>query len=150
MMNKRLLSSFLVFGCFMIWMLACEKENISNVSAHQSERSHYVGENCMNCHYQAGPGDGWFSVAGSVYGNYENHTVRITDALTQEVLVEVEIDQLGNLHTTEAIDFSNGITIVITDEDDPTAPPRVMSSIVNNGQCNLCHNDKEQAKIFIP
>ncbi len=148
-MLKRVFSTLILFSFFTVWMISCEKENDSNISFHNSDESHNTGDNCMNCHYQAGPGDGWFSVAGSVYGDYENHSVRVFDAKTQELLAKIEIDQLGNLYTSEEIDFSNGITIGIINEDDPNEAPRVMGSVVETAQCNLCHNDKQQAKIIL-
>lgn len=138
-MNKRLLISLFIFLLFGAWMISCDKpENETKISEHGDDESHYAGENCMNCHYQEGPGEGWYTMAGSVTGNYQDHTVMAYDALTQELLARVEIDDLGNLFTTESIDYKNGISVVIINESGQVT--NVMSTIVNNGQCNLCHD----------
>ena len=72
--------------------------------------------------------------------DYQNddYTVRVFDALTQDQLASVEIDQLGNLFTTAPIDFNNGITVDIINSSGSVV--KVMSTIVTNGQCNLCHD----------
>ena len=140
-MGKRLKVSLLMFFVLGIWMVSCDKQdNETNISSHSEDESHYTGDNCMNCHYQAGPGEGWYSIAGSVFGNYQNddYTVRVFDALTQDQLASVEIDQLGNLFTTAPIDFNNGITVDIINSSGNVV--KVMSTIVTNGQCNLCHD----------
>lgn len=138
-MNKRFLVTLFIFAMFSAWMISCSKaEGETNISTHKEDESHYKGDNCMNCHYQDGAGEGWFSIAGSVYGNYQNHTVLAYDALTQELLASVEIDKLGNLYTTEDVDFKNGIAVHIINSLGDTI--RSMSTIVTNGQCNLCHD----------
>lgn len=147
-MNKRLLSAIFVLAIFSLWFISCSKsENDSNISRFNEDDSHYKGDNCMNCHYTEGPGEGWFSAAGSVYGNYTNHSVRIKDANTGALLRTIQIDRLGNLYTTETIDMQNGITIDIIDQQGNVVS--VMQTVVFNAQCNLCHNDKYQGKIFL-
>lgn len=140
-MGKRLSVSLLMFFVSGIWMVSCDKQDYdTNISRHGEDESHYTGDNCMNCHYQAGPGKGWYSIAGSVFGNYQNddYTVRVFDALTQDTLALVEIDQLGNLFTTAPVNFNNGITVDIINSSDSVV--KVMSTVVMNGQCNLCHD----------
>jgi hypothetical protein len=51
--------------------VSCEKEegeNETKISSYQSDESHHAGENCMNCHRSGGSGEGWFTIAGTVYG----------------------------------------------------------------------------------
>lgn len=147
-MNKRLVATLSFLSIMTLWMFSCEKmENDKNISSHSEDESHNAGQNCMNCHYQVGPGEGWFSLAGSVYGNYQDHSVRVYDALNQDLLAIVEVDQLGNFYTTESIDFSNGTTIDIIDEQGQVIA--AMGTVVKTGQCNLCHDDSFQAKIVI-
>ncbi|MCB9256211.1 MAG: hypothetical protein H6579_03680 [Chitinophagales bacterium] len=147
-MNKRILGFLILSSFFSVWMFSCSKsEGETNISSSSSNRSHYKGENCMNCHYTEGPGEGWFSAAGSVYGDFLNHRARIFDANTGALLKIVQIDLQGNLYTTEEIDMTNGITIDIIDEQDNIVS--VMQTVVFNAQCNLCHDDKYQGKIFL-
>lgn len=147
-MNKRLTVS-LGFLCILtFWMISCSKStNNRKISSHGEADSHNKGQNCMNCHYQEGPGEGWFTVSGSVSGAYTDHSVRVSDAVTQELLVVVEVDQLGNFYTTEGVNFSNGTTVDIIDGQGQVIQD--MITIVTNGQCNLCHNKNFQEEIII-
>lgn len=101
----------------------------------------------MNCHYREGPGEGWFTVAGSVYGNYQDHIVRIYDAESFDLIKSVAIDQLGNLYTTEDVNLKNGITVDIINGNGQVV--KVMSTVVTTGQCNLCHDGQFEDLIEI-
>lgn len=147
-MYKRIITALCFFCTLTFWMISCSKsENDSNISKHNDDKSHNQGQNCMNCHYQEGPGEGWFSVAGSISGAYQDHSIRVFDALSQDLLATVEVDRLGNFYTTESVNFSNGTTIDIIDGQGQVV--KAMSTIVNNGQCNLCHNNSFQDEIII-
>jgi len=148
-MNKRVIIALVFFSFMTFWLIACSKsKNYIKISEHGQGRSHNTGQNCMNCHYQEGPGAGWYSLAGSVSGNYQNHSIRVFDALSQDLLATVEVDLLGNFYTTESINFSNGTTVDIVDGQGQVI--KAMSTIVTNGQCNLCHNNNFQDEIIIP
>lgn len=137
-----------LFCSLAFWMFSCEKsKNDRNISTHSEDKSHETGNNCMNCHYQEGPGEGWYSLAGSVSGSYIDHSIRVFDAQTQNLLATVEVDRLGNFYTTESIDFSNGTTIDIVNSQGQVV--KVMSTVVQTGQCNLCHNNSFEPKIIL-
>ena len=84
-------------------------------------------------------------MAGSVYGNYTNASVNILDAESYDLIKRIEIDELGNLYTTENIDFQNGIRVEINHENGTN----VMSTVVYTGQCNLCHDGQFENLIEI-
>jgi hypothetical protein len=151
-MNKRLMTALCFFCALTFWMISCSKsENDWNVSEHHDDNSHNSGQNCMNCHYQEGPGEGWFSLAGSVSRDDQNDSIlsiRVFDALSQDLLTTVEVDRLGNFYTTASINFINGTTIDIIDGQGQVV--KAMGTVVKNGQCNLCHNNSFQDEIIIP
>lgn len=148
-MTKRIVATYVCLFIFFGWMVSCYiPENNTNISSSRENESHYIGENCMNCHYREGPGEGWFTVAGSVYGNYRDHIVRIYDAESFDLIKSVAIDQLGNLYTTEALDLKNGIRVDIINGNGQVT--NAMSTVVHTGQCNLCHDGQfeDVIKIF--
>ena len=96
----------------------------------------------MGCHASGGSGEGWFSVAGTVYDSlktstYPNATVRLFTGPngTGNLELTVEVDALGNFYTTENIDFGNGLYTSVEGNSDIIH----MNSIVTTGQCNSCH-----------
>jgi len=118
----------------------CQKwitpKNKTQISKHGSDESHYNGQNCMNCHYTEGRGEGWFSTAGTINGNYVGATVRLYDNWGPTPVATIEVDDLGNFYTTEEVDFTNGLNVLITDSNGVS---KAMASNIFNGQCNLCH-----------
>lgn len=144
-MKKKMRLLLVMSGVLLLAMSACEKgegENETNISSYLSERSHHTGDNCMNCHQSGGPGEGWFTVAGTVYRSdkssvYPGATVRLYTgpAGTGSLMATIEVDKKGNFHTTEAVDFGSGLYPVV--EGDQGS--RSMNSAISNGQCNSCH-----------
>lgn len=118
----------------------CQKwvppENDPQNSKFDESESHYSGENCMNCHYTEGRGEGWFSIAGTVTGNYLNAQVHVYNDFNEPSIGTIEIDQLGNLFTTDTYDFSKGLFISVQPEG---GTEEQMTDKITNGQCNLCH-----------
>lgn len=126
-------------------LLSCESDeggNGTNISAFSSTKSHNMGQNCMDCHRQGGPGYGWFNIAGTVYdtqftGTYPNATVKLYTGPngTGDVKYVVEVDGKGNFYTTENIDFGLDLypAVVGTNET------HYMSTAITTGQCNSCH-----------
>lgn len=128
------LTLFITFFAFH----ACEELNTeTNISKFGEDESHYTGDNCMNCHYSVGMGEGSFSVAGSVFGNTNQAVVQLTNGSTGQILGSVEVDQLGNFYTTENIDFSNGILVDILYGNGEV---KSMDRTIYTGACNLCHD----------
>jgi len=126
---------------------ACEKEegeNDTKISSYHSEESHNAGENCMNCHRSGGPGEGWFTIAGTVYDEdqntpYPGATVRLYTGPggSGTLKATVEVDLKGNFYTTEQIDFGDGLYA----EAEGETSVKHMSSPLTTGQCNQCHGE---------
>jgi hypothetical protein len=96
----------------------------------------------MSCHQSGGSGEGWFTVAGTVYDStkttpFPNATVVFfTGPLgTGNLVLEIEVDGLGNFYTTESIDFGNGSYVLVTGHQET----KHMNSKISTGQCNSCH-----------
>lgn len=128
---------------------SCEKDeneaNETKISTYQSTKSHNNGQNCMTCHVSGGEGEGWFKVAGSVYGAqqtdpYPNTTIKLfAESNGAGVLkATVEVDGLGNFYTTEDIDFGAGLYPVVIGV---SGTESYMQEPVTNGQCSSCHGN---------
>lgn len=126
---------------------SCEKEGgkcgEKNISATNSNRSHNMGQNCMNCHKDGGSGEGCFTIAGTTYNSsgssiYSNAIVKL---YTQpnglgSVVATLQGDSKGNFHTTESVDFGSGLYTVVINTLGQSV---YMSSAVTQGACNSCH-----------
>ncbi len=134
-----LLAGFVLFT-------ACEKENEGNetkISQFNSDESHNAGQNCMLSHVSGGEGEGWFTVAGTIYDSSlsapaQNATVTLTTAASGggTVVATLEADQLGNFYTTENVSFAEGLYAMIEGEG---GTKKYMSSSLSSGKCNSCH-----------
>jgi hypothetical protein len=140
---------FLILSVIALFFLAsCDKEtegNETKMSSNFSEESHNTGENCMTCHLSGGPGEGWFTVAGSVYksdliDNYPNGTINLTTAANGggTVVKTIEVDAFGNFYTTEDISFGNGLYVAVYGTN---GEQKYMPSPITNGKCNACHGN---------
>jgi hypothetical protein len=137
---------------FAILTQSCEKEgeNETKISYFDENESHKEGENCMECHKVGGIGEGWFTLAGTVYDNQQSNTLKnatiklYTEADGAGILkYSLQGDALGNFYTTEAIDFGSGLYTSV--EGNTTV--NHMTSMVIGGQCNSCHGTST-AKIW--
>ncbi len=127
---------------------SCEKdeygENETLISRNGDTESHKNGQNCMDCHISGGDGEGWFTVAGSVYdintSPYPNATVGLyTEPNGSGTLVKsIEVDGEGNFFTTEPLDFADGLYTNVTDAQGNVVN---MISSISTGQCNSCHGE---------
>ncbi len=105
-------------------------------STFSEDESHEFGENCMNCHYSAGKGEGWFTLAGSVSGNTDNAVIELYNNFGESPVKTIEVDTKGNFYTTDAIDFTNGYNVAIKNS---AGEMTYMGGRIEVGQCNLCH-----------
>lgn len=153
--------NYLILALFSFILLsACEKENENEnenenetqISWNNTDESHNLGQNCMNCHVSGGGGEGWFTVAGSLYDNtqtnaYPNGSVKITTEPNGEgtVVKTIEIDSKGNFYTTEKIDFGSGLYVGVYGT---AGEQKFMSSKITGGACNSCHGNSTD-KIWI-
>ena len=96
----------------------------------------------MSCHRSGGSGEGWFTIAGTVYDAAKNETfsnATITlytgPGRTGTLKATIQADKYGNFYTTENIDFENGLYTSVEGSSNIT----YMNSTLTNGQCNSCH-----------
>jgi len=133
----------------LISLHSCEDdENETKISSFGSDDSHKTGENCMECHKSGGDGEGWFTVAGTVYNStqttvYPNATITLYTGSkgTGDLVAAIEVDKKGNFYTTEKVDFGNGLYTQV--EGNNTT--RDMISSIRHGKCNSCHGDSVDA-----
>ena len=127
----------------MLSLESCEKEgsNESKTSTYGSTESHNTGQNCMNCHQEGEGGEGWFTVAGTVYDStktnpFKNATITLVANRNGTAFqYTIEGDANGNFYTTDPIDFSEGLFTSVQG----AGIVHEMSSKIFNGQCNSCH-----------
>lgn len=140
MKNKLSFSMFFLFTMLVSAMLVlnqCKKsKNETNISAHGENESHNMGNNCMNCHKSGGDGEGWFTIAGTVFGNPGNGFVAVYSDTNSTAIHTIEIDANGNFFTTDDIDFSGGLFFKIVSQNGVT---KTMPQSVSSGACNQCH-----------
>lgn len=132
-------------------LIACEKEEFGEPSDMKStslsSESHHNGDNCMNCHKSGGSGEGWFTVAGSVYNStqtvpYITATIELrTGQLGAGNLVAtIDVDQNGNFYTTETVDFGNGLYALVKGG----TATNYMTQKITTGACNSCHDSSNK------
>lgn len=144
----------LAFVAFSVVLQSCEKEgNETNISHNGSNKSHNMGQNCMQCHRSGGSGEGWFNIAGTVYDSLQHNTkpnglVKLYTGPdgTGTVKYTIEVDAKGNFHTTDAIDFGSGLYPSVVNSTG--GGQKFMSASITNGACNSCHNNTED-KIWV-
>lgn len=123
---------------------SCEKEeNEAKISSFNSDESHRMGENCMNCHKSGGEGEGIFTIAGTVYdatqtSPFPNATVKIYSGsnASGSLLASIEVDKNGNFYTTKGMDFSNKVYTMV----ESNSGIKYMQSGISIGACNSCHD----------
>jgi cytochrome c553 len=132
----------LMFGVIMITQ-SCQKNNETNISSYNSDESHNMGQNCMNCHNTNGKGAGTFMAAGTVYDSLmtttrKNGIVRLYSGPNQTgtLRASIEVDGHGNFYTTENIDFAGGVYPTVTGS---SGDLHFMSETISMGECNSCH-----------
>lgn len=155
-MNKTVKASIFISTIFMSIVLiqSCTKEtqnssenegtgeSSSKSSTAGTSKSHNMGQNCMNCHKQGGPGEGWFTAAGTIYDNvanttFPNATIKFYTGPngTGTLMYTISGDNLGNFYTTQAMNFTAGLYPAVQGK----TTTMYMSTSISTGQCNSCH-----------
>lgn len=142
-MKKEILNILIVAVMVLIAFQSCEDdENETKISSYNSDESHKAGQNCMICHVSGGDGEGWFTVAGTVYENgltsvLPNATVKLyADSNgAGELVATIEVDEKGNFYTTKVVNFGTGLFTLV--EGNTTT--KNMYSSITSGKCNSCH-----------
>ena len=113
-------------------------------SARGGARSHNMGQNCMACHQQHGPGPGRFTAAGTLYGadgtpyNDGALELRTAPAGTGELVRRIEADSNGNFYTTESLPLPD-MPLFPTVYDRAGVPRGFMPFPTRSAACNVCH-----------
>ncbi len=161
------MKTFIKFTTFIVLLFlglslldSCKKESAKNngttesnsgnesseakISHHNGNKSHNMGQACMNCHKQGGSGESIFNVAATVYDTtmnsvFPNTTVRLYTGANGSGTLKytIEVDAKGNFYTTESIDFTNGLYPAVTG----TQGTKYMSSSITTGNCASCHGN---------
>jgi len=143
-MKLKPFTSFAILFAFVLLTQSCEKEgeNETKISYFDEDESHKEGQNCMDCHLAGGSGEGWFTLAGTVYdkqqsNTFKNATIKLyTEADGRGILkYTLQGDALGNFYTTEPIDYGSGLYVSVQGN----TVVNHKSITVNGGQCNSCH-----------
>ena len=106
----------------------------------------------MSCHVSGGGGEGWFTVAGTLYDNtqanpYPNGIVKLTTEPNGNgsIVKTIEVDSKGNFYTTEPIDFGSSLYVGVFGTN---GEQKFMVSKITTGSCNSCHGNTTD-KIWI-
>ena len=145
-MTKKVLTIITMIISTLILFESCEKEenegNEEMNSSYNDTESHNMGQNCMSCHIQGGDGEGWFTVAGTVYDSLKtstlpNSTVKLYSGPngTGTLIATIEVDGLGNFYSTNSINFGGGLYTSATGN----TTTKHMNTSITTGNCNSCH-----------
>ena len=140
-----------IIGVVLIFAMACQKfaapKNFTAISSHDGDESHEKGNNCMACHSSAGYGDGFYTIAGSAYGNTTNANIEVYESPAGDPIMIIAYDQLGNAYTTESVDFGeDGLYVAVRNA---AGERKFMEDKLFTGQCNLCHGTSIEERIEI-
>jgi hypothetical protein len=125
--------------------------NVENISAHEEQRSHNMGLNCMGCHQPHGPGRGLFTAAGTMFdaegaplpgGTVE---LRTAGAGQGDVVLALEVDRNGNFFTTEALPFPD--TSLFPFVKAKSGASSFMPFPTISGACNICHQGTHRVHV---
>jgi hypothetical protein len=149
-MVKNLIIAAIVCAIPFLAIISCNKTMNSQPENYES---HHEGDNCMRCHKKGGHSVGRFTVAGTVYDSQQqvtipNPVVKLYTAPNSggTLVVTIYGDGKGNFYTTESIDFSVGLYVVVSGKDATSTSP--MASSITDGACNSCHGSTT-GKIFL-
>ena len=116
----------------------------SKVSTYGDTESHNMGLACASCHKPGGPGEGQFSIGGTVYDSlmtspYPNTTVKFYTGSggSGDLKYTFQVDGNGNFYSTQTLNFLTGLYPAV--EGDLTT--KYMSSPVSTGNCASCHGN---------
>lgn len=142
---------------FMPVLIGCEKDNHSEnelkISKNYDDESHKTGKNCMECHVKGENGEGWFSIAGTVYDSLQTTTnpnglikLFTSPGNPDDLISTIEVDALGNFFTTETVNLENGLFVSVFNS---SGKSKSMISPVYSGLCNSCHDGISIDRIWV-
>ena len=141
------------FMIMLTTMQSCTEDEYGSIkdSTTGSNESHNMGQNCMNCHKPGGGEAPVWKVAGTVYNEARtftnsNATVKLYTGpnATGTLKYTIQVDAKGNFYTTSAIDFTGGLYPSVTGATSTYS----MSTPIESGACNSCHNSVITSRIW--
>lgn len=114
------------------------------ISAQGGTLSHNMGQNCMSCHQENGPGPGRFTAAGTLYGAdgtpYADGAVELRTGGngSGDLVRRIEADSNGNFYTTESLPLPD-TALFPTVYDREGTVRNFMPFPTNSAACNVCH-----------
>jgi len=139
----------------LIFMQSCTTENeyeSTGSSVAGSNKSHNMGQDCMNCHRPGGGEAPVWKVAGTVYNEAltytnPNATVNLYTGPngTGTLKYTLTVDAKGNFYTSSTIDFTGGLYPSVTGSTSTNS----MSSPISTGACNSCHDGVSRSRVWI-
>jgi len=121
--------------------------------------SHNAGLNCMEsgCHLVGSGGGGpEFYVSGTIYRSngtpQPDAEVRLFQTNTNTLVKTLQTDASGNFYSADVISelhipggpLVSGVDVEI---QGPSTPIQVMSGVVSDGHCNLCHQSSDRGPL---
>jgi hypothetical protein len=153
LISKQMKQKSITLFAFMIilaTMQSCSTEDeygsLENSTSGSSD-SHNMGQNCMNCHK---PGGGeapvWNVYNEALTATNSNATVKLYTGPNQTGTLKytIQVDAKGNFYTTSAIDFTGGLYPSVTGATSTYS----MSTPIESGACNSCHNNIVKGRIW--
>ena len=135
-----------IFPVILLFVTGCKREEgnceKTVISTYNQDESHHNGQNCMDCHYDGGDGEGCFNTAGSVYE--ENLTTPLINATVRlytqpngagDLKATIEVDAKGNFFNTDVI-YGATLYPAVSGLSGTT---QYMAGFVTSGACNKCH-----------
>jgi hypothetical protein len=128
--------------------------DVANLSAHDEQRSHNAGLNCMTCHQAFGPGKGRFSIGVTVFGPdgsiapnpvLELYRARPTAGASPDYVLPGDLR--GNIYTTAAMPLPDTALFVVVRSRDGTLR-NTMPFPTGSGACNVCHRTGFEVKLL--
>lgn len=118
--------------------------NVELISGAGEAISHAVGENCMQCHQKHGPGPGLFTAAGTLHDEdgapFAGGLIELRTGPNGagDLVVRLEVDELGNFYTTEALPLPDMVVFPTVYAVDGV-PSNFMPFPTSSAACNVCH-----------
>jgi len=139
----------------LFFMQSCAPENeygSAESSVAGSNKSHNMGQNCMNCHKPGGGEAPVWKVAGTVYNEaLTNTNPSATVNLytgpngTGTLKYTINVDAKGNFYTSSNVDFTGGLYPSVTGSTSTNS----MSTPISTGACNSCHDGTSRSRVWI-
>jgi len=128
-----------VVGADIIWVGSGDKQ-----SSFGDTESHNMGLACATCHKSGGPGEGVFSIGGTVYHEdlssaYPNTTLKLYTGPggTGDLKYTFEVDGRGNFYSTTTLNVLTGLYPAV----EGATTTKYMGSPVKTGMCSSCHGN---------